>query len=586
MNIMRNSDRKRVANHAILPWIFQVAGSSGKIYIGLLLMVQALLGISSVGYAVVFRGLVDEAVAKNRQGFVVWTASLVVLVLVQLALSAVNRFLQEYSRSSVENCFKERLLSCLLDRDYGQVTRIHSGEWMNRLTSDTVVVADGLTQILPGAGGMLVRMAGAVGTLIYLYPAFGYILIPGGLVLIATSYAFRRVLKGMHRKVQEADGDLRVFLQESLSGMLVVRAFAREDTVLVSAGEQMEKHRAMRMRKNHFSNLCNIGFGLIMNGAYVIGGAVGGYGILTGTMTYGTLMAIVQLIGQIQSPFANITGYLPKYYAMLASAERLREVEDFDREESKTLSLQEVQRFYSEKLRAICLKDAGFTYRPLDGENLDMPVVLDGLDLEILRGSYVAFTGPSGCGTSTVLKLLMCLYQLDCGERLLETMTGEKLPLDGSWRRLFAYVPQGNQLMSGTIRYVIAFGDMEDEKKIWDALEIAGAQEFVRELPQGLDTFLGEKGTGLSEGQMQRIAIARAVFSGNPVLILDESTSALDELTEKVVLGNLRAMTDRTVLIVTHRRAVLEICDMEIRFGTGGVTVQKLEHKNRGGING
>ncbi|NSF73103.1 ATP-binding cassette domain-containing protein [Blautia wexlerae] len=296
----------------------------------------------------------------------------------------------------------------------------------------------------------------------------------------------------------------------------------------------------------------------------------------------------MEVKGQIQSPFANITGYLPKYYAMLASAERLREVEAFEREESEALPLPEVQRFYREDFSSICLKDVGFTYQPLDRENLDMPVVLEHLDLEIPRGSYVAFTGPSGCGKSTVLKLLMCLYQLDDGERLLETVSGEKMPLNGSWRRLFAYVPQGNQLMSGTIRQIIAFGaeqGQKAEKQMWKALEIAGAQEFVRELPQRLDTFLGEKGTGLSEGQMQRIAIARAVFSGNPVLILDESTSALDEVTEKVVLGNLRAMTDRTVLIVTHRRAVLDICDMEIQFGAGGVTVQKLAHGDRGEMN-
>mgnify|MGYP004483427793 CR=1 FL=1 len=545
MNIMRNSDRKRVANHAILPWIFQVAGSSGKIYIGLLLMVQALLGISSVGYAVVFRGLVDEAVAKNRQGFVVWTASLVVLVLVQLALSAVNRFLQEYSRSSVENCFKERLLSCLLDRDYGQVTRIHSGEWMNRLTSDTVVVADGLTQILPGAGGMLVRMAGAVGTLIYLYPAFGYILIPGGLVLIATSYAFRRVLKGMHRKVQEADGDLRVFLQESLSGMLVVRAFAREDTVLVSAGEQMEKHRAMRMRKNHFSNLCNIGFGLIMNGAYVIGGAVGGYGILTGTMTYGTLMAIVQLIGQIQSPFANITGYLPKYYAMLASAERLREVEDFDREESKTLSLQEVQRFYSEKLRAICLKDAGFTYRPLDGENLDMPVVLDGLDLEILRGSYVAFTGPSGCGKSTILRLVAGLIKPTTGT---VTVDDKEVTEPSPERGMVFQKPTLFPWL--TVEKNIGFslkmqGKLKgNEDKVKRMIEIIGLENFKDDYPEQL-----------SGGMAQRVALVRSLINEPDILLLDEPLGALDAFTRMNMQDEILKIwseKQQLAIMVTH----------------------------------
>ena len=208
-------------------------------------------------------------------------------------------------------------------------------------------------------------------------------------------------------------------------------------------------------------------------------------------------------------------------------------------------------------------------------------VVLKHLNLEIPRGAYIAFTGPSGCGKSTLLKLLMCLYQPVRGERLIRTGDGREILLTARWRRLFAYVPQGNQLMSGTIRQIIVFGERErinDEDKIWNALRMAGAEEFVRELPYTLDTFLGEKGAGLSEGQMQRIAIARAIFSENPILILDESTSALDEETEKIVLSNLRSMTDKTVLVVTHRRAVLEICDMEFHFGVKGVSVRKINH--------
>ena len=196
--------------------------------------------------------------------------------------------------------------------------------------------------------------------------------------------------------------------------------------------------------------------------------------------------------------------------------------------------------------------------------------------MDIRKGEYVAFTGHSGCGKSTLLKLLMCLYPLDRGERYLRSQTGDRtveIPLTAAWRGLFAYVPQGNQLMSGTIREIIAFGDpeaMHQEERMKRALRISCADEFVKELDHGIDTLLGERGCGLSEGQMQRIAIARAVFSERPVLILDESTSSLDEVTEQRLLKNLRQMTDKTVLIITHRPAALEICDRRIDMTENG----------------
>jgi len=525
------------------------------------LLIQAVLSICAVFYAMLLRQIVNGAVAGDHNIFFISICEFIGLVLFQILLRAINRFLQEFSRSSIENCFKKRLFSVLLDHDYASVTSIHSGEWMNRLTSDTVVVADGLTQILPGIVSMIIKMIGALIAILWLEPRFMYILIPGGIILLFLSYAFRTVLKRLHKNIQEVDGRLRVFLSERLSYLLIVRSFVKEKQTVEDASLLMDDHKKARMKRNHFSNICNIGFGIVMNGAYVLGAIFCGYGILTRTMSYGNFMAILQLIGQIQTPFANITGYLPKYYAMIASGERLMEAEQYSQDKEEFKSEQDINTFYQNELKCFGLKDATFTYH-----SNDIPV-LSNINLSITKGEYVAFVGSSGCGKSTVLKLLMCLYPLDKGERYI--LTNQSLSLTSKWRRLFAYVPQGNQLMSGTIREVIAFGNkqkMNDEKKLWEALQIACADSFVSHLELGLDTVLGEKGAGLSEGQMQRIAIARAIFSARPILLLDEATSSLDVNTETKLLHNLRSMTNKTVIIVTHREEVLKICDKKIDF--------------------
>ena len=199
------------------------------------------------------------------------------------------------------------------------------------------------------------------------------------------------------------------------------------------------------------------------------------------------------------------------------------------------------------------------------------------VNLQIEKGDFVALTGHSGCGKSTLFKLMMCFYKLDGGQILLSKNNGEKEILTSRYRRLFAYVPQGNGLMSGTVREIITFGDkseMQNETAIQRVLETACAYKFVQELENGIDTVLGERGAGLSEGQMQRIAVARTIFSDNPVLLLDESTSALDEQTEKKLLENLKQMTDKTVIIVTHRPAALKICNKIITMTENGIKTE------------
>lgn len=551
-----------------LSWIC-AAAKGKKRFVVILTIIHAILGLTSSGFALLLSSVVDNAGAGNRNGFLRCAVLMVLLVAVQFTLRAVGRYLDEYARSSVENRLKARLFEDLLTRDYACVTAIHSGDWMSRLTSDAVIVADGAVQIVPSAVGTLMRMITAMVLLVLYAPGFGWLFLIGGSLLILVVWVLRKRMKELHLKVRAADSKLRIFLTERLNSMMILRAFEQENTALNQGKEAMGEHKAARMKKNNFSNLFHSGFSAVLNVVYIFGAVYCGYGILTRRMSYGTFTAVLQLIGQAQSPIATISGYVPRYTAMVASAERLMEVEGYARE-STAKAVEDVPAFYREDFVAMGLRNAAFTYVPQSGSEYNKEEnrqAIRNLEMEIRKGEYVAFCGPSGCGKSTVLKLLMCMYSLDEGQRYLLTRQGE-LPLTAGWRGLFSYVPQGNQLMSGTIREVVTFGDpekMAQEDRIRQALKVACA-EFLDELPGGLDTLLGERGAGLSEGQMQRIAIARAIFSDRPVLLLDEATSALDEETELRLLDNLRSMTDKTVILVTHRPAALAIADKIIHF--------------------
>lgn len=555
-------------------WLYTVPGNK-KIQILALTIVQMLNGASGVLYALFLRGIVDSAVDKNIWGFRLNTVYIILLVLVQISLSAISRWLTELSRSSFENLFKERLMHNILRKDHGRVNAMHSGEWMNRLTSDTMLVANSYSEVIPGFAGMAVKMLSALVMITVLDPRFAFIMIPLGFILGILTFVFRRNMKKLHKKVQEKDGALRIFLQERINSLTIIRVFAAVEQTDKETHEKTGDHKRARMKKNAFSNLCNIGFGGAMNGMYLLGVVYCGYGILTGTITYGTLTAITQLITQIQSPFANITGYLPKWYAMLASAERLMEIENFDDDLTEQVyDSVYIRDYYRNELTSVGMRDVSYTYYPASNKvecllKNDMPVAIEGLNIEINKGEYVAFTGSSGCGKSTALMLLMGVYKMDNGKRYIRKTDNTTEELSAKWQKLFAYVPQGNKLMSGTVRDVVTFADRmqyDNDEKIIDALKIACAYDFISELDDGINTVLGERGTGLSEGQMQRLAIARAVFSDAPILMLDEATSALDEATEKELLRNLRSLTDKTVVLVTHRPEALKICDRVIEF--------------------
>lgn len=546
---------KKIVKNPAMSWIF---GVSGKLKLGVLLLVllNSAISISAVAFALVLREAIDGAVSGNKMVFLKFVIILGLIMVGQIAARGVIRFLDEYVRSGMENVIKTRLYETILSRKYSAITAFHTGELLNRITNDAVVVADGFVQIIPGIIAMLVKLAGAAAVLFVLDYRFSVIFFAGGgLVLIFTTL-FRRVMKKLHKDVQAADGVLRSYLSENLGSLMVLKTFGAERKSIDTSKQYMDKHRFMRMKRNKFSNICNVGFGLVMNGGYIFGLCWCSFGILHGSITYGTLSAVLQLVDQLWAPLANMTGYLPKFYGMLSSAERCMELETLEEEHVESQFSRDYCRELYKDMTAIECKNITFRYED--------DIILENADISIGKGELITIMGNSGAGKSTLLKLLLAIYEPEKGTLEIKTEK-ESYALTEKYRKMFAYVPQGNFLMSGNVTSAIASLDDTsadvDMDKVKAVAHIACADTFVEKLEHGYDTLIGERGMGISEGQAQRLAIARALYTDAPVLLLDEATSALDEQIEKKVLKNIRELTDKTVIIVSHRKAVLEVCD-------------------------
>ena len=553
-------------------WIAGVVGRSGAARIVVLCLLQSLMAVNAVGFALAMRETIDAAVAGSAEGFWLWCGVFAGILCVQVACIAANRALLERTRSAFENQLRARAFADVLGLPYAQAERSHSGELMTRMTSDASVVAEGAATLVPTGVSMAVRLVGVLAALFALVPQLTLVFLAGGCVAAVASVAVRPVLKRLHARMQRAEGGMRSYLQECLDSLLVVHAFCREGKVRRLASDAMAGHRRARLRKADASNACSTLLVFAVQVAYVAGFAWCGLGILAGTCTYGTLMAVVQLVGQLQSPFSTLGGSFSKYSSMLASAERLMALGGeggATAQRGATADKAGVAPAQGGSPRGIApferLELSGVTFTYAGGEE-----VLHGCDFRLQAGEFVGLTGPSGAGKSTLTKVLLGAYAPDGGQAWVCGCAGMRVPLAAA-HGLFAYVPQGNRLMAGTVREVVAFASEgePDEGRVIAACKAACAWEFVCALPKGLDTVLGQRGSGLSEGQMQRLAVARAVYSDAPVLLLDEATSALDAATEQRMLANLRALPGRSAVLVTHREATLAACDrvVEVRDG-------------------
>mgnify|MGYP003292085489 CR=1 FL=1 len=530
--------------------------------IALLTAAQVGHALFSVFFALGSRGVIDSAVAGEPKAFAMACIRQGLIISGILICLTLLRHLRDRLTADLERDWKKQLLHGLLHGDYAAVSSYHSAELLNRLNSDVAKVNEGILSIIPNAAAMLTRLAAAVVVLGVLDAKFTAIIAAVGLVVILATAVMRRKLKNLNKQVSEHDGKVSGFLQEVMEKLLMVQTMDVSAEVERRADDLMEKRYHIQRKRKNVALFTNTGVSLMSYGAGFAALVWCANRLLHGQMSFGSLTAIVQLVGQLQTPFVNLSGVLPQYVAMIASAERLMELAAIEGEAAEMEG--KASEVYHQT-DMICAKELSFAY--------DRESVLENASFALKKGSFAVITGASGIGKSTLLKLLLGVFKPNHGELFL-SMQGEKLTLDRSTRKLFAYVPQGNLLLSGSLRENLLIVRPEaTEAEISEALYVSAMDEYLPQLPQGLDTVLGESGAGLSEGQAQRLAIARAVLGSAPILLLDECSSALDAETEQKVLTRLRALPGRTCIAVTHRPAAIELCDTKLEIADGKITV-------------
>ena len=528
-------------------WIFS---NSLKVLpsVAILTLLGILVSYISVKFAVASMDLLDSAMGKNNLSFSSCILNIALLLAVDLLMQVAYTLLDIRVRTKYNHHLQRRLFKTIITRSCPDIGKYHSGELINRLTNDINMINTNVVDVIPGTFTLVSGIVFSFIEMFKLDMMLSVICLALGPVVLFSATIYGRKMKGLYKDCRQSDGKIRSFMQECIQNIIVVKAFRREKQFSLHADVLRKENFKLNMKRGYISIGVNVLYYVALTAAYYLAVAWCAYKISVGIMTVGAFTAIIQLVGSIQTPFKDVAGIIPKFYSACASAERIMEIEEAEAEvtDSKT----DFNRF-----SLLSVKNLSFSY---DNEH-----ILKNASFELKRGEIAVIHGQSGIGKSTFFKILLGVLKPTEGEAVLELESSTQ-NAGPSTRAAFSYVPQGNMLISGTLKENIAFFDEIDEERIERASILACVKEFADTLPNGFDTVIGEKGTGLSEGQIQRIAIARAFYSDAPVILLDEATSALDETTEFKILENIKKLTDKTCIIITHRPQAFEICDKSI----------------------
>lgn len=515
----------------------------------------------SLFYVWLSKDLVDTAVEHfqgdlQRQRIISLAIIFTLVSLSRPILTAIKSYMQSRMAVSMTNSLRQRLFDEMLKTEVDVGRKYHSGDMINRMESDVSAVTNAFCAAVPNLFWAGLQFAAAFACVLYVDLRLSLILV---VLLPIAAPAGKFIMKKVRKltlSIKSSDSRIQSHIQESIQHHTLLRTLEYTDGSSQMLGELQDENYSRNLKRIGFSIFARVLMSLAFTSGYLVAFLWGVRGLSTGVVTYGVMTAILQLVGQLQRPLLQASENLPSLLHCTASIDRLMELEDLPKEEAEDALMLGAP-------AGVRVRNLSFQYP--DGEEK----VIDNLSFDFKPGSRIAITGRTGIGKTTLLKLILALSRPTSGSiELYDSETS--VPVSVKTRCNFAYIPQGNTLFSGTVRENLLMGDRNaDEERMKEVLHLAAA-DFVMDLPEGLDTICSEAGGGLSEGQAQRIAVARGLLRPGSIVLLDEFSSALDPATEEEMLSRLTAKdglcAGKTMIFITHRESILNFCDSELKF--------------------
>lgn len=534
-----------------------------------LIVIYIVIGLFATGLALaaslVTKNLINEVLGGKISAAAV--ALYVFLGLSGIAVSALNRRLSAKISLRVNNEIRADVFGKFISTTWEEVSAFHSGDLLNRINGDVSTVADSVIGWIPSVTIKSAQFIGAIAIICYYDAAMALLSLISIPAAALISSLLLRKMRSYGTKIREAGSELMSFFEESLQNIQTVKAFGLSQSLDGRLAQLQKIYYDTSLEYNALS--VKVTSGMSVLGLFVSYLCMGWciFRLFTGAIDIGTMVLFIQLSSYLSSSISSLISSVPTVISATVSAGRIISVLNLPREEEdESLAAREIADF--DEAPEIEFRDVSFGYK--NGGK-----VFSEVNLTVAPGEFAAFVGPSGGGKTTLLRLLLGLVKPQSGKATLSTK-GKAAEISSATRRIFTYVPQEKAMFSGTVAEMLRlFSPEATDEEINAALKAACAYDFVAALPEGINTPLGERGAGFSEGQNQRLAIARAVLRKAPVLLLDEATSALDLETERRVLENITALCrGKTLIVMTHRESVLPLCDSVYRISGG--TVEKV----------
>lgn len=559
----KESALREIVQEAHWLWTY-IRRSRAAVALHILLGVLAIA--MSLGTSVASKYLIDAVTGYKTAVIGIAAAVMLGMFLGHIVMkSAANRIGADIN-IRLQNEIQAQVYSHVLAADWEALEQFQSGDLMQRLTNDVSTVAGGVTGLLPNLISSGLQFLGALGIILFYDPTMAAIALLGVLVSVCCSRVLLRKMRKCNQRMKDLSGDMMAFYEDSLSNMTSIKAFSFTGLFYKKMTALQCSYREAYLKYNRFSVRTTAAISIL--GTAVSAGCFGWgvYQLWSGAISFGSLTMFLQLAAILRAAFSSLTGLVSTAVSVSTSVGRIMSVIRLPAEK-----IGRERDFRTESEISISLEQAGFAYQ--GGR-----VVLKNVDFAAAPGDLIALTGQSGEGKTTILRMLLGLVHLQSGSAMLQC--GEEIiPISAATRSAFAYVPQGNSLFTGTVEDNLRLTKPDAAPdELERVLRAACAYDFVQELPGKMQYVIGGRGKGLSEGQAQRLMVARALLRGAPILLLDEATSALDEMTEGRMLHNLmESGLIRTCIFVTHRPGAMKFCTRQYCVREGEVTLEQRE---------